>query len=169
MRLALEARIVPAAESAAPATAARQEAPEAPAPVAPARPPEPLDPQRRAAGKPGAALPLRYLSSREVDTPAQLLERPQLLYPEVAYLLGIPGTVRLRVFIGEDGRVDSVEIVAAQPPGYFEEAAIAAGRALRYAPARASGAAVRSQRLIDVQFDPRDERSAPQAAAPPPR
>jgi TonB family protein len=109
-----------------------------------------------AAAQPGATLPHRHFTSREVDVPARVLEQPPLVYPEDPYLWKLPGKVRLRVFIDREGRVETVELVSAEPRGYFEQAAIEAARAVRYRPAELRGQPVRSQKLIEVAFDPHE-------------
>jgi TonB family protein len=70
--------------------------------------------------------------------------------------------VRARVFISEDGVVESVQVVDVKPRrGVFEEAALEALRQVRYTPAEIGGNRVKSQKLIEVKFNPYDEeRSA---------
>ena len=104
----------------------------------------------------------RYFTAREVDTPARPRITPALVYPEDALIWKLRGVVRLRVFISELGTVDSVKVVRAEPPGEFEEAAIDAARRLVYEPAIRSGRAVKSQKLIEVTFDP--DETPPQGA-----
>lgn len=125
---------------------------EAPKPRLAPPPAEPKLVQRaeRPAGK--ASSP--YLPAAEVDTPAVPRERPQLVYPEDAYIARLRGTVRLRVFISEEGRVDDARVVFARPQGEFEEAALEAARKLVYDPATRAGRPVKSQKLIEVTFDP---------------
>lgn len=149
----LTARIAPAPVSAPPAPAEGATAGAHPAvmpiPRMPATPvPVPASP--------GPTLPDRYFTSREVDAAAAVREQPQLVYPEDPHTWRLPGTVRLRVFIEADGSVSRAEVVSAQPAGHFEQAALAAGRALRYEPASIGGQPVRSQKLIDVVFDPHE-------------
>lgn len=149
----LTARIAPAPEAAPAAPGDGAPAPERPAATPTARTlvaPEP------APASAGPTLPNRYFTSREVDVPAAVREQPQLVYPEDPHTWRLPGTVRLRVFIEADGSVSRVEVVSAQPAGHFEQAALAAGRALRYEPANIGGQPVRSQKLIDVVFDPHE-------------
>ena len=122
-------------------------------------------PREASPGSDAATLPHLYFTSREVDVPAAVLEKPPLIYPENPYLWKLRGTVRVRVFIGEDGRVDTVELVSAEPAGHFEEAALAAARQLRYRPAAIRGQAVRSRKLIEILFDPHEHLRP--AAAPP--
>jgi len=114
--------------------------------------------------QPGSSVPLvpRYYRSREVDVQAVPVSSGPLVYPEVAYVSKLRGTVRARVFISEDGIVESVQVVDVTPRrGIFEEAALEALRQVRYKPAEIGGNRVKSQKLIEVKFDPYDrERSA---------
>jgi len=106
------------------------------------------------------AIPLgdRYFRRSEVDVAAVPLQRAPLVYPEEAYLSRLAGTVTARVYISESGSVDTVEIVKVQPRGgVFEQAAAEALRQVRYHPAQIGGKAVKSQRLIEVTFNPYEE------------
>jgi TonB family protein len=110
--------------------------------------------------QPGSSLPLgdRYFRRSEVDVAAVPLQRAPLVYPEEAYLSRLAGTVTARVYISESGSVDTVEIVKVQPRGgVFEQAAAEALRQVRYQPAQIGGKAVKSQRLIEVTFNPYEE------------
>jgi periplasmic protein TonB len=127
-------------------------------------PPEPdrREAQPPAAPKPRAEAPLpfpgvapaRYLRSSELDERAVPVDIVPLLYPEKAYINRIAGTVRVRVFISDQGTVDRAEVEDATPAGHFEEAALDAVRRTRFSAARKSGAPVPSQKLIEVNFDP---------------
>ncbi len=97
----------------------------------------------------------RYFRSSEVDEPAVPVERGPLVFPENAYVWKLAGSVRARVFINEEGGVDSVQIMEARPHrGIFEEAALEALRQVRYRPAGIGGRPVKSQKVIEVKFDP---------------
>ena len=98
--------------------------------------------------------PKRYLKSSEVDERATPLEMAALVYPEVAYMNRLRGTVRMRIFISSDGRVERTEVVEATPRGHFEKAAVEAVERTRFRPARKDGRPVPSQKLIEVEFDP---------------
>ena len=111
-------------------------------------------PRESEAAPRAAALPKRYLTSREVDERAVPLEVAPLLYPKSAYMNRIPGTVRVRVYISAAGQVDRAEVVHAVPKGHFEEAAIDAVQRTSFTAARKDGRAVPSQKLIEVEFDP---------------
>ena len=108
----------------------------------------------------GSSLPIavRYYKSSEVDTPATPLQRGPLIFPEYAYLSKMRGTVKARVYIDEDGQVVSVDIVDVKPlGGIFEDAALEALRQVRYSPALLAGQTVKTQKLIEVVFDPYEE------------
>ena len=89
-----------------------------------------------------------------MDERATPVEVAPLVYPEIAYMNRLRGTVRMRLFISADGRVDRAEVVEAMPKGRFEEAAIDAVQRTRFKPARKDGRPVPSQKLIEVEFDP---------------
>jgi TonB family protein len=112
----------------------------------------------------GSSVPLvpRYYRRREVDVQAVPVSSAPLVYPELAYISKLRGSVRARVFISEEGVVESVQVVSVKPRrGVFEEAALAALRQVRYQPAEIAGVRVKSQKLIEVKFNPyEDEASA---------
>ena len=114
--------------------------------IQPAAAAEPVRPARPA--------PKRYFKSSEVDERAMPVEVAPLVYPEIAYMNRLRGTVRMRLFISADGRVDRAVVVEAKPKGHFEEAAIDAVQRTRFRPARKDGQPVPSQKLIEVEFDP---------------
>jgi hypothetical protein len=49
-------------------------------------------------------------------------------------------------------------VVSAEPEGEFEEAALAAARRLVYDPALRNGRPVKSEKFIEVTFDPQEPR-----------
>jgi protein TonB len=95
-----------------------------------------------------------YYSSREVDEPAKAVGDALLVYPHEALQLRVPGEVKLRLFIDEFGALVRSEVVSADPPGVFEEAALQAVKGMRFFPARKEGQTVRSQRTVQITFDP---------------
>lgn len=112
------------------------------------------------AAREGSSLPIgeRYYRNSEVDVQAVPITSAPLVYPELPYVSRLAGTVKARVFISETGEVESVEIVEARPRrGVFDEAAIDALRQMRYQPALLAGQPVRTQKLIEVKFDPYDD------------
>ena len=118
-----------------------------PAPV-PAQRPGPATAAR------SKALPIRYLPLSELDTPARPRGTVPLIYPENPLIWKLGGVVRVRLLINEQGIVDAAEVVSAQPEGEFEEAALDAVRRMVYDPALRDGRPVKSEKLIEVTFDP---------------
>jgi len=126
----------------------------------------------RLAGALGAALALqaaaasseapvpgpRYYATRELDERPGILNHVEPAYPEAALRRNVSGTVVVRVYINEQGRVDRVETVRASPAGYFEQSAARAFRTARFTPGKKGKRAVRTQMVIEVSFE-----------APPPR
>jgi TonB family protein len=98
--------------------------------------------------------PVRYLRSSELEERATAVEIAALVYPEKAYINRIAGTVRMRVYISDGGRVDRTEVVSAAPAGHFEQAAVDAIRRTTFKPARKDGRSVPSQKVVEVNFDP---------------
>jgi protein TonB len=122
-------------------------APEAPRDVIPPDKPSPAD---------QPALPLLdyYYSSREVDEPAKAVGDALLVYPREALRLRVSGSVKLRLFIDELGTLIRSEVMSADPPGIFEEAAVDAVKTMRFSAARMGEHTVRSQRTVQITFDP---------------
>ncbi len=60
-------------------------------------------------------------------------------YPSRASRLRIDGKVVLELTVTAEGRTADIRVVDADPPGFFEEAAIAAARKFRYAPRYENG------------------------------
>jgi len=138
----------------------RGEEPAAGKDASPAVPPTPRS--HTAAPQPGHPPADRYYRKAEVDAPAIPISRVPLLIPEHAYYSRLVGKVRARVFIGADGGVDKVQILEAEPVrGLFEDAALDALRGMRYQAARIGGRAVKSQKVVDVVFNPRADDPDP--------
>jgi TonB family protein len=64
------------------------------------------------------------------------LYKPAPEYPARAILANVEGRVRLSVTIAPDGHVARVEVISAEPPGWFDEAALVAVKTWRYRPPR---------------------------------
>lgn len=103
----------------------------------------------------------RYYSSREVDLRAEEKNEVQIVYPKTAYEMRVKGAVRLRLYISAQGNIDDISLLSSDPPGIFEEHALAAARALEFRPAVKDGRSVRSQKVIEVFFDPYESINVP--------
>src|SRR4029079_15275329 len=69
-----------------------------------------------------------YYGVRQLDVFPALAGGFELRYPARAVAADVKGRVALLVLIDARGVVNDVSVVEAQPPGYFEEAAIRAFR-----------------------------------------
>ena len=98
--------------------------------------------------------PEQYYTSREVDVRAEPLNDVQLVYPQLAYQRRTKGKVTLQIFINERGAIDQLRVVSAEPGGIFEEAALAATQALQFSAALKNGRKVKSQKFVEIVFDP---------------
>lgn len=126
-----------------------------PLPHAPA--PQIETPLARSVPMPEVDLPIplqTYLNVDEVDVRAEPANDVPLSYPIVAYMQRMQGVVRLNLFINEHGKLDRIDLVDASPKGVFEQAAIEAASKLYFHPAIRHGHAVKSQKSIEVVFDP---------------
>jgi protein TonB len=136
--------------------------PEAPAAEATAAAPRAAAAQAGAGSteQPGLSLPdPRYYTTKELDVRPGILVRVEPEYPEAAARQFLSGRVVARLLINPAGVVEKVEIVGAEPPGFFEASAEKAFLAARFTPGMKGGRAVYVQLLLEVSFD----------SAPPPK
>jgi protein TonB len=98
----------------------------------------------------GPALPKPYYHklSELTERPAPL-ERIEPHFPP-----GAPdsGRLKMRLYINENGLVDAVDIMDAEPAGVFEEAAARAFAAARFRPGHKDASPVKSQIALEVRF-----------------
>ena len=85
-------------------------------------------------------------------SPPVALAREAPAYPAAVRAIGIEGTVEVALTILRDGRVGWVSVLRADPPGYFEQAALAGVRRWRFEPARQKGTAIECRMLTRVRF-----------------
>lgn len=87
---------------------------------------------------------LTYYSARELD------ETPRGNIPDPVLSSALPGRVKLRAKVEENGQVSAVEVVASEPPGVFDNAALDAFKRTHFKPGIRNGRPVRS--LIDYEL-----------------
>lgn len=104
----------------------------------------------------GIGLDDNWYLARQVDTHARALGPINPDYPEDARRREIEGTLKLMLRIDALGRVRDVEVVEAEHPGVFDEAAIEAFRNARFQPAMKDGRPVRYQAYVRVVFRLKD-------------
>lgn len=85
-------------------------------------------------------------------TPPVALAREAPAYPAAVRAIGIEGMVEVALTILRDGRVGWVNVVRADPLGYFEQAAVAGVRGWRFEPARQNDTAVECRMLTRLRF-----------------
>lgn len=81
---------------------------------------------------------------------ARLINKPNPVYPPLARQARIAGTVRLQAIIGEDGTIQSLEVVSGHP--LLVQSALDAVRQWRYQPTLLNGEPVKVQTTVDVVF-----------------
>jgi len=107
---------------------------------------------------PEANAPLApLLPSTVYYRPDELDKRPEItkqIEPEFPLTVnpGTKGVVVARLFISEDGFVQQIAIVSAQPAGYFEDAVLKAFDHAQFTPGMRGGKPVRSQLTLAIDF-----------------
>lgn len=86
----------------------------------------------------------------------RLLEMPPAEYPAEAADLEVAGIVMVKILIGMDGKVLDAEVVQGLHP-LIDEAALAAARGGRYAPANEFGAATDGWITVPFRYPPPEE------------
>lgn len=93
------------------------------------------------------------MTAQTVDEAPRPQAQTAPAYPARARARGIEGTVTLSLLIDESGRVSEASVLDAQPPGVFDDAALAAVRQWRFTPARYEGRSVRVRVEQPLRFD----------------
>jgi TonB family protein len=107
------------------------------------------NPPPRAAARPSAPL-----VAPGDDPPVAVNANTPLVYPPALLHAGIEGTVLVRLFVDEHGKIEPDSIRIAESSGYpaLDSAALAAAPKLRYAPAMHEGTPVAAPFLQPFQF-----------------
>ena len=91
-----------------------------------------------------------------------VLRQPPTVYPDSLKRSGIGGTVRVSVVLDAKGRPDSGSVrVVSTPDTALNGPARAVVAGTRFAPGRTADRAVRAQIVVNVEFDPTKEETAP--------
>ncbi len=99
-------------------------------------------------------LPHTWHEAADLDVRAEPLSNVQIEYPEALDGSGIIGRVRVLLFIDERGVVRKAQIAASEPKRTFDEAAIKGWQDVRFSPAMKNGVAVKSRKLLELDFVP---------------
>lgn len=112
--------------------------------------------QRPPAETPAITLPspvdTTWYLARQVDKHPRVISSITPRYPDLARQKGQEGSLKLMVKIDDLGQVRDVEVVEAQPPGVFDDAALEAFRNARFQPAMKDGRPVRYEAYMRVEF-----------------
>jgi protein TonB len=82
---------------------------------------------------------------------AKPVRRVRIKYPPEAEAQHIEGRVKARLTVAEDGSVTGVEVLAAEPPGVFEEVVLEALRQYRF---KRDGTRYRADQEVIFKIDP---------------
>lgn len=126
----------------------------APPPSAPARPAAPV--ANAATGNPATAPAAPAATGGNGGSQAQPtpLSTPAPRYPPEALRMGIGGTVKVRVAVTPDGRVDRLELAETSGNRYLDRAALETVRRWTFRPAMRNGQPVQAEVVVPIQFDP---------------
>jgi len=108
-----------------------------------------------------------YYTSNEVDVRAEPINEVYLPYPRDAYLKRIRGSVRLEIFVNENGNLDRATVLRSTPPGVFDFVVLRAVNTLRFSPAVKNGRYVKNRKVIEIGFDPNERISGSDARTSP--
>lgn len=88
------------------------------------------------------------------DQPPRLSFPPDLgrHYPPEAQRRGLSGRTILSLVVDRSGRVERAEVLRAEPPGVFDQAALAAARSLRFEPALKRGEPVSAKTRLELEW-----------------
>ena len=109
-------------------------------------PPEPQPAPRRS----GLLRAPRYFMAEELDRRPLIQSQVEPQFPALA--LAPMGRVVLRLYVGEDGRVERIAVESDDPTGAFGAAARAAFGPARFLPGMKDGLAVKALLRIEVLF-----------------
>lgn len=111
---------------------------------------------------------LTWYPARQLDVLPIAQVEVEARYPEGAAADDIGGEVTLLLLVDELGQVRERSVVEADPPGVFEEAALAAFGDVQFAPAMKNGRRVRSRVLVTLTFHPQRASEPEEPATDPP-
>ncbi len=117
-------------------------------------PKSPLSPPAVLVMPPDTPDPTRYFQRTELSRPPVLQTEPVLEVSDALKAAKVPlEPVVLRLYIDTNGLVERVEVLGDKSPSVFSEAAVAAFASMRFLPGEIASVAVKSQLLLEVDFD----------------
>ena len=108
-------------------------------------------------GLPGALdipMPEKWYTASELDVRAEPRNSPALQYPQELAASGLSAKIRIVLFIDERGVVRKTQLAESGPARPFDLAAATAWNNVQFSPAMKNGVAVKSQKLLELDFTP---------------
>jgi TonB family protein len=99
-------------------------------------------------------LPEKWYAAEELDSRAEPLTAVPLRYPPQYLGTGMTARARILLHVDELGIVRKAAIAEATPERAFGEAALEAWVDVRFSPAMKDGMAVKSRKLVEIDFQP---------------
>jgi protein TonB len=94
-----------------------------------------------------------WYEARQLDVQPRASQPINPAYPSDAQRRGQQGTVKLKLKVDEFGAVRDVEVEGGNPPGVFDDSALAAFKNAHFEPARKEGQPVRALIYIRVRYE----------------
>jgi TonB family protein len=96
----------------------------------------------------------KWYSASELDVRAEPLDAVEFEYPRSPGGGVMIGRVELALYVDERGYVRKLEVRKSEPERVFDEAALRGWKDVRFSPAMRGGTAVKSEKIIQVDFQP---------------
>ena len=106
-------------------------------------------------GPPGTLdvpMPDKWYTATELDVRAEPRNSPALQYPQELAASGLSAKVRIVLYIDERGIVRKMQLAESGSEQAFDVAATKAWGAMRFSPAMKNGVAVKSQKVLELDF-----------------
>jgi len=123
--------------------------------IGPVAPSLPIAGYEKRAPEPAAVLPTAVepgVQQRDLEPVAT----PDPVYPPAAFRQGVAGWVEVEYTVNERGTTTDVAVVAAEPRGVFDEAAVVAVSGWKYRPRVVNGRPVAQRTSVTLQFNVED-------------
>jgi len=121
----------------------------------PAVPALPIAGYEKRAPEPAAAAPVA-VEPGVLQRDLEPVTTPEPVYPPAAFRQGVGGWVEVEYTVNERGATTDVAVVAAEPRGVFDEAAVAAVAGWKYRPRVVNGRPVAQRTSVTLQFKVED-------------
>lgn len=120
------------------------------APPAPPPPPPVASAPPRPAAPP--ANPNAVYRQDRVDQRPAIAKQVSPKYPQKARRMNVEGQVMVQLVVDKSGQARDCRVISANPPGYFEDAALEAAVRTRFVPGKIKGQAVNTLVVIPFAF-----------------